>query len=284
MSIFVGIFFVIWHSSKSRFTFKTFYSCCKNSLILAFAIMTSIFTDSIFTDELALAKQNLHDVNNNFGRVTLVKSSGNPPFNSPVNLPNNNIQPSSFPTPGNSNSRRANLNLHIPIRPPVGVYTRKGNNEPDKPDKPTTEFDNLQKQSEQISKNFNDDYYYQKKQLNQQQCKLDDEYSELSDNDKLHLTENYIIQLDGKASRQAFTRVWKNDKARKELISALDRINRGELLPRNAKRLTTFLTLREFKFNKVRMIIKPGNPLQILAVCMKKDFAGIEKAFRGKYA
>ena len=45
-----------------------------------------------------------------------------------------------------------------------------------------------------------------------------------------------------------------------------------------------FYIVIEFKFNKVRMIIKPGNPPQILAVCMKKDFAGIEKAFRGKYA
>ena len=85
--------------------------------------------------------------------------------------------------------------------------------------------------------------------------------NELSDSCK------FIYNLETKTGKKAVKNIWKNTQARKEIISNLDKIDRGKLLPRNEKDFKGFKTLKELKFTKTRMLIRPGkNKLNIFTV------------------
>ena len=51
--------------------------------------------------------------------------------------------------------------------------------------------------------------------------------------------------------------MWKDSEAKKEALSKLEKINNRELTPRNQKSLTGFKKLKEYKFNKIRIIVNP---------------------------
>jgi hypothetical protein len=45
----------------------------------------------------------------------------------------------------------------------------------------------------------------------------------------------FIYNLETKTARKALKNIWKNPKAKKEVLAGLDRMNKGDLLPRNQK-------------------------------------------------
>ena len=79
---------------------------------------------------------------------------------------------------------------------------------------------------------------------------------------------------------------WRNPEAKKEVLAGLDKMNNGELLPRNQKNFKGFKTLKELKFTKTRMLVQPGindGPDQIVAIFMRRDLDNIASNFKGKY-
>ena len=96
----------------------------------------------------------------------------------------------------------------------------------------------------------------------------------------------FVYNLETKTAKNALKRVWKNSNRRNEVLGGLDRINRGELLPRHQKNFQSFKTLKEIKFNKTRMLVKAGkdgNPNEIVAIFMRSDLDDIASSFKGKY-
>ena len=57
----------------------------------------------------------------------------------------------------------------------------------------------------------------------------------------------FIYGLDSKVAKKALKKVWKNPKAKKEVLAGLTIMDRGELLPRNKKDFKGFKTIKEIK-------------------------------------
>ena len=71
-----------------------------------------------------------------------------------------------------------------------------------------------------------------------------------------------------------------------EVVAGLDKMNNGELLPRNQKNFKGFKTLKELKFTKTRMLIQPwinDGPDQIVAIFMRRDLNNVALNLKGKY-
>ena len=103
----------------------------------------------------------------------------------------------------------------------------------------------------------------QKKKQSQDQCSIDEQDKQneqkKAGSDELPDGSEYRYNLETKAAKKALKKVWKNDEAKKEVLAALEKINSGELLPRNQKNFKGFKTLKELKFTKTRMFIQSRN-------------------------
>ena len=142
-------------------------------------------------------------------------------------------------------------------------------------------------QKSQESKTFDYDYRSnspKKKKKSQDECSIDEQNK--AGIDELPDSSDYIYNLETKTARKALKTVWKNTEAKKEVLAGLDRMNKGELLPRNQKNFKGFKTLKELKFTKTRMLVQPGingSPDQIVAIFMRRDMDNIASNFKGKY-
>lgn len=134
----------------------------------------------------------------------------------------------------------------------------------------------------QESKSFTyDDSRYQKKK---DECPIDEQNK--GNIDELPNSSEYIYKLETKTARKAIQRVWKNPRAKKEVLAGLDRMNKGELLSRNQKDFKGFKTLKEIKFATTRMLVQTGQnggPDQIVAIFMRSELDNIASLFKGKY-
>ena len=142
------------------------------------------------------------------------------------------------------------------------------------------------KQQLQESESFTyDDYRYQKKKKqSQDQCSIDEQNK--AGIDELPDSSEFIYKLETKTARKALKNVWKNPEAKKEVLAGLDRMNKGELLPRNQKNFKGFKTLNEIKLTDTRMLVQPGQnggPDQIVAIFMRRDLDNITSIFKDKY-
>lgn len=116
------------------------------------------------------------------------------------------------------------------------------------------------------------------------QCSIDEQNK--AGIDELPDSSEFIYNLETKTARKALKKVWKNFEAKKEVLAGLDKMNNGELLPRNQKTFKGFKTLKELKFTKTRMLVQPGindGPDQIVAIFMRRDLDNIASNFKGKY-
>jgi len=116
------------------------------------------------------------------------------------------------------------------------------------------------------------------------QCPIDEQNK--AGIDELPNSSEFIYKLETKTARKALKTVWKNPEAKKEVLAGLDRMNKGELLPRNQKNFKGFKTLKEIKLTDTRMLVQPGQnggPDQIVAIFMRRDLDNIVSIFKGKY-
>ena len=80
--------------------------------------------------------------------------------------------------------------------------------------------------------------------------------------------------------------MWKDPKAKKETLSKLKKIEKGELTSRNQKSLQGFKKLKEYKFNKIRIIVEPGQkgaPEQIVGIVKRSRLNDLMKPFKNKF-
>ena len=104
--------------------------------------------------------------------------------------------------------------------------------------------------------------------------------------DELPDSFRFIYNLETKTSKKALKKVWKNPQARKEILANLNKMNSGELLPRNEKDFKGFKTLKELKFTKTRMLIRPGEngaPDEIVAIFLRRDLDDMAKKLKNKF-
>ena len=214
--------------------------------------------------------------------------------NNPITPPTNR-GPSSFTTPpsGGRPSRPATgINPYSYRTPPrivdqglgaaanpAGAGNGGGN----------AEFDDnnpsSKKEQSQESKTF--DYRSndpQKKKKSKDQCPIHEQNK--AGIDSLPDSSEFTYNLETKTAKKALKKVWKNTEAKKEVLAGLDRMNKGELLPRNQKNFKGFKTLKEIKLTDTRMLVQPGkngDPDQIVAIFMRRDLENIASIFKGKY-
>ena len=147
------------------------------------------------------------------------------------------------------------------------------------------EFPVPKKQQSQESESFTyNDYRSKKKKESAEQCELDEQNK--GGIDELPNSSEFFYKLETKTARKALKKVWKNPEAKKEVLAGLDRMNKGELLPRNQKNFKGFKTLKEIKLTDTRMLVQPGQnggPDQIVAIFMRRDLDNIASIFKGKY-
>jgi hypothetical protein len=106
--------------------------------------------------------------------------------------------------------------------------------------------------------------------------------------DELPDSFEYLYNIETKTAKQALRKVWKNPKAKKEVLAGLGKMDRGELVPRNQKDFKGFKTLKEIKLNKTRMLVntgKKGAPDEIVAIFLRRDIDDIanNKNFKNTY-
>ena len=80
--------------------------------------------------------------------------------------------------------------------------------------------------------------------------------------------------------------MWKDSEAKKETLSKLEKIEKGEFTGRNQKPLTGFKKLKEYKFNKIRIIVQPGQkgaPDQIVGIVKRSRLTNLMKTFKNKF-
>ena len=215
--------------------------------------------------------------------MVLVKSEGNP-----VTFPTNR-GPSNFPTPPFGG--RPNRPVYVPKyciapKPELGgaANLAGGGNGGG-----GAEFDNYcpapNKEQSQKPETFSYPSNSPKKKMkSQDQCSIDEQNK--AGIDELPDSSEFIYNLETKTARKALKKVWKNPEAKKEVLAGLDKMNNGELLPRNQKNFKGFKNLKEVKLNDTRMLVQPGingGPDQIVAIFMRRDLDNIVSNFQGKY-
>jgi hypothetical protein len=212
----------------------------------------------------------------NYQQVILAKGESNP-ITSPTNRgPNNFPTPSRHGTGTNPYIYRTPRKLGAAANP-VGA----GNGGE------AAEFDDNSpvpnKEQSQESKTF--DYRLNDlKKKSKDQCPIHEQNK--AGIDELPDSSEFTYNLETRTAKKALKTVWKNPDAKKEILAGLDRINKGELLPRNQKNFKGCKTLKEIKLTDTRMLVQPGknsDPDQIVAIFMRRDLKNIASIFKDKY-
>jgi hypothetical protein len=241
--------------------------------------------------EKLIDDREFYSLEENDRQVILAKAEGNPI------TPPTNLGPNNFPTPPS----RGRPNLHTRpvyvseplIAPkivgpglneganPAGAGGGGGNPEFDDQDPVPKPQESQEPETSEYDPRSN---YQKKKKKPQDQCSIDEQSK--AGIDELPDSSEYIYNLETKTARKALKAVWKNPKAKKEVLAGLDKMNSGTLVPRNQKDFKGFKTLKEIKSTDTRMFVQPGkngDPDQIVAIFMRRDLENITSIFKGKY-
>ena len=141
------------------------------------------------------------------------------------------------------------------------------------------------------SKNFTDDTYLYKNKKKKKKSS-EDQTSINKENkagiDELLDSSEFTYKLETKTSKNRLRRVWKNPRAKKEVLAGLNNMNNKQFFQSHKKDFKGFKTFEEIKLNKTRVIIqrgKNGGPLQIVAICMRDDLnnLALKLKFKSKY-
>ena len=262
------------------------------SLLFGKSRLSSSQSPSSNFDNQTIQERVINDrdvIEDNDQQVILAKAEGNPV------TPPTNRGPSNFPTPpsGSRPSRPVYLPKYRTAPKvvdqglgaganPAGAGGGGGNAKFDDDQCPVPK-----KQQSEESESFTyDDYRYQKKkkQSSENQCPIDEQNK--AGIDELPDSLKYRYEIEGKAAKQELQRVWKDPETKKETLSKLKKINNGELTPRNQKSLTGFKKLKEYKFNKIRIIVNPGQkggPDTIVAIVKRSRLNNLMKTFKNKF-
>jgi len=103
---------------------------------------------------------------------------------------------------------------------------------------------------------------------------------------QLPKSSKYLYDIEGKVAKQELKRVWNDSETKKEALSKLEKINNRELTPRNQKSLKGFKNLKGYKFNKIRIILNPGQksaPDTIVGIVKRSRLANLMKTFKNKF-
>ena len=220
--------------------------------------------------------------------MILAKTDGNPV------TPPTNRGPSNFPTPPSGG--RPNRPVYVPqyrtapkvVDQGLGAGANPagagGGGGPAEFDDRCPVPENQKSQESKVS-----DYDYpsnapKKKKQSEDQYPIDEQNK--AGIDELPDSSEFIYNLETKTAKKALKKVWKNPEAKKEVLAGLDRMNKGELLPRNQKNFKGFKTLKEIKLTDTRMLVQPGKnggPDEIVAIFMRRDLDNIASIFKSKY-
>jgi hypothetical protein len=130
--------------------------------------------------------------------------------------------------------------------------------------------------------------FKKKKKLEEEVCSISDPLQNKAGIEELPDSSSgkYLYKIDTKAAREELDKVWKDPKAKKETLSKLEKIEKGELTSRNQKSLQGFKRLKEYKFNKIRIIVEPGQkgaPEQIVGIVKRSRLTDLMKTFKNKF-
>lgn len=284
LSILSGIFFVIYRKSDEK-GFRRWWISFKIAVLIA-ASAAGLVPQSAEANEFSRFAGTDQQV------ILVGRDSSGTSSNVPSNIGRQGQSPSNFPTPPSGG--RPSRPVYVPkyrtapkvVDPGLGAGANPagaggGGGDGD------AEFPVPKKQQSQESESFiYDDYRYQKKkkQSSEDQCPIDEQNK--ASIDELPNSSEFIYKLETKTARKALKKVWKNPEAKKEVLAGLDRMNKGELLPRNQKNFKGFKTLKEIKLTDTRMLVQPGQnggPDQIVAIFMRRDLDNIASIFKSKY-
>lgn len=243
------------------------------------AIEFNAFNNSTHIERLA-SNHDLNSSNESNLQITLVKASDTP---SSVPTPIRR-QPNNFPT-GKIGGRIPSSNLY---RTPPKLSNRQnpaGANNGNEPGQFDDEHPVTEKKQKSRTGEYPPNYPENKKKSKEEdQCSIDGQNK--AGIDTLPDSVEFTYNLETKTAKKALKKVWKNPEAKKEVLDGLDKMNKGELLPRNQKDFKGFKTLKEIKLTNTRMIVKPGKngvPDEIVAIVMKRDLKHVAKIFKSKY-
>lgn len=268
VSVLSGMFFVIYQKSNKK-GFRRWRTSFKAAAIIA-ASLAGLVSESAEAQEF-----NLYE--NTDQQVILVgrDSSGTP---SPSNIGRQGQSPSNFPTSPSGGRPITGINpyRHLHVNPgtagnPGGAGNGGAANYNDE--------SGIPKIPQELKT-----YDYVKKKESAEECELDEQNK--GGIDELPNSSEFFYKLETKTARKALKKVWKNPEAKKEVLAGLDKMNKGELLPRNQKNFKGFKTLKEIKLTDTRMLVEPGQnggPDQIVAIFMRRDLDNIASIFKGKY-
>jgi hypothetical protein len=135
---------------------------------------------------------------------------------------------------------------------------------------------------------YNREDFKKKKKLEEEVCSISDPLQNKAGIEELPDSSSgkYLYKIDTKAAREELDKVWKDPKAKKETLSKLEKIEKGELTSRNQKSLQGFKKLKEYKFNKIRIIVEPGQkgaPEQIVGIVKRSRLTDLMKTFKNKF-
>ena len=294
LSILCWIFFVIYRQSdkkgfrrwRTSFTTAIIFSSIAAGLIPVNpeAIEPPGNNNQVY-QEILLSAQEFHSFE---GQVILAKADGNPV------TPPTNRGPSNFSTPPSGG--RPNRPVYVPKYRTAPKVVDQGLGAGANPAGAgwgggAAEFDDQspvpENQKSQESKVSDYDYSSnapKKKKQSEDQCPIYEQNK--AGIDELPDSSEFIYNLETKTAKKALKKVWKNPEAKKEVLAGLDRMNKGELLPRNQKNFKGFKTLKEIKLTDTRMLVQPGKnggPDEIVAIFMRRDLDHIASIFKSKY-
>jgi hypothetical protein len=135
---------------------------------------------------------------------------------------------------------------------------------------------------------YNREDFKKKKKLEEEVCSISDPLQNKAGIEELPDSSSgkYLYKIDTKAAREELDKVWKDPKAKKETLSKLEKIEKGELTSRNQKSLQGFKKLKEYKFNRIRIIVEPGQkgaPEQIVGIVKRSRLTDLMKTFKNKF-
>ena len=135
---------------------------------------------------------------------------------------------------------------------------------------------------------YNQEDFKKKKKIEEEVCSISGPLQNKAGIEELPDSSSgkYIYKIDTKAAIDELDKVWKDPKAKKETLSKLEKIEKGELTSRNQKSLQGFKKLKEYKFNKIRIIVKPGQkgaPEQIVGIVKRSRLTDLMKTFKNKF-
>ena len=125
------------------------------------------------------------------------------------------------------------------------------------------------------------------KKENLETCSINDAIAEQNKAgiEDLPDSSKFIYDLEGKPVKGALKNVWKNPKAKKEVLAGLSIMDRDELVPRNQKDFKGFKDIKEIKLNDTRMLVRPGKngkPDEIVAIVMRRDLKDLAAKLKNK--